>query len=50
MYDVFAEARRHAVQMREFFDAYIAEGFTEDQAMEMVKLILAGVVGMPPRR
>lgn len=48
MFDVFAEARKHAAQMREFFDAYIAEGFTEDQAMELVKILMGGVVG--PRR
>lgn len=43
MFDVFSEARKHAVQMREFYDAYIAAGFTPTEAFEMVTIILEGV-------
>lgn len=45
MLDMFAEARRHAAQMREFYDAYVSQGFTEDQAMRLVAILLGGVVG-----
>lgn len=50
MYDVWAESRKHAAQVREFFEAYVSVGFTEAQAMELVKILFAGMVMSPPPR
>ena len=49
MYDVWAESRKHATQVREFYDAYLSVGFSEEQAMELVKILFAGMVSTPPR-
>jgi hypothetical protein len=46
MHDLFAESRMHASQLREFFDAYKAEGFTEEQAFAMVQIVLRAIVGL----
>ncbi|NYI06088.1 hypothetical protein [Allostreptomyces psammosilenae] len=44
MFDTFSEARQHAAKMREFYDAYVSQGFSDEQAMSMVLILLAGVV------
>ena len=46
MHDLFSESRMHAAQMREFFDAYRSEGFTEEQAFELVQIVLRAIVGL----
>lgn len=48
MFDAFYEARQHAMQIREFYDAYIAAGFSTDQAFEMVRILVGGL-SAPPR-
>ncbi|MFF4952268.1 hypothetical protein [Streptomyces chattanoogensis] len=40
MFDVFAVARQHAAQIREYYEAYIAVGFTEDQAWELTVILM----------
>lgn len=40
MKDPFIEARRHAVQMREFYDAYIFAGFSAAEAFTMTLIVL----------
>lgn len=47
MYDMFSETRKVAATIREFFEAYVAMGFTEDQAMDLVKITLSAIVGRP---
>lgn len=48
MYDVFSESRKHAAQVREFYEAYVSVGFTAGEAMELIKILFAGMVMSPP--
>ena len=41
---MFAASRQHAAKMRDFYDAYISVGFTPEEAMEMVKIVLAAAM------
>jgi hypothetical protein len=40
MMDMFSAARRLASQWREVFEALVAEGFTEEQAMRMLLVMM----------
>jgi hypothetical protein len=43
--DYFSESRRMAAQFREVYEAFVSVGFSEEQAMELLKSFLALPVG-----
>lgn len=43
MFDAFSEARIHAAQIREFYEAYISAGFTEREAFALTSLLVGGM-------
>ncbi|WP_189389317.1 hypothetical protein [Streptomyces sp. SDr-06] len=43
MNDPFSECRKHAVQMREFYDAYIFAGFSPAEAFAMTLVVVKGL-------
>lgn len=45
MFDYFTEARKLAAQYREIYDAFVAVGFTEKEALHL----LTSLMGMGPR-
>jgi hypothetical protein len=46
---MFSEARRHAALVREFYEAYIAAGFDHAEAFELTKILIDGLMKMPPQ-
>lgn len=49
LFDAFSEARKHATQMREFYDAYVSAGFTEEQAFRLTEIMMMGASRVNPR-
>ena len=43
-----ADTRKAARQLREFYVAYVQAGFSEPQALELVKALLSGAASTPP--
>jgi hypothetical protein len=43
---MFSETRRHAALLREFYDAYKAEGFSDEEAFALVQSVLKSVLGL----
>ena len=43
--DVFSEANRMAALLREIHEAFTRLGFTEEQAFELTKLAMTGMIG-----
>jgi hypothetical protein len=40
MLDYFSESRRMASQFREIYEAFVSVGFSEEQALELLKAII----------
>lgn len=47
MFDAFSEARMHAVQMREVYDAYIFAGFSPDEAFTLTTILVRNLSQQP---
>jgi hypothetical protein len=45
MFDMFSETRRHAALLREFYDAYKAEGFSDEEAFALTHSVLKAILG-----
>lgn len=41
MFDMFSEANKAAVQIREVYDAFVRQGFSPDQAFQLLTIVMS---------